>query len=118
MSIRNTRTYVRFTSVVPDGKTRSLTASLSGGTIPSGCVLKLEVVDLSGTGECGVPVPGGVSLAITPQAVVTGIGNCCTGTGRTDGAQISYMLVVEDPTCLVAGETTMLVTLFTLTDAS
>ncbi|MCK4392830.1 hypothetical protein KAX17_07980 [Candidatus Bipolaricaulota bacterium] len=114
----HTSTYIRYTSVVREGKTRVITAAITAGTLPGGCALKLEGIDLSGHGNHGNIVPGGVHLSGIPQAIITGIGSCYTGTGSTAGAQLAYALIVDDTGSLVPGETRTITISFTLTDAS
>ena len=112
--INDQNTYIRYTSVVPDGNTRTITAAITSGVLPSGCALKLAVAGLSGNGNTGVAVADGVYLSGAPQNIVTGIGNCYTGTGSTDGVQIGFTLDVEDEAKLVAGETSVVTISFTL----
>lgn len=116
--VRYSSTYLQYTSVVPEHRTRSITVALVAGAVPAGCAIKLEVISLSGTGDCGAPVPGGLYLTSIPQAIIAGIGNGCTGSRSTDGARIACTLVVDDSTNLVPGETPTILALFTLTDAS
>ena len=112
--ISDSSTYVRYTSLVREGETRTITAVISSGTLPSGCALRLEVVGLSTNCSAGAAVPGGVYLSSSPQSLLTGIGNCATGTGSTDGVRIAYELVVENGANLVAGQTTTVVVSFIL----
>lgn len=110
----NGDTYIRYTSVVPHGKTRTISAAISSGTIPRGCRLKLNVVEMNGNGAYGRAVPGGIYLTGNPQGIVTGIGNCFTGTGADDGVRIECALEVEDESKLIADETSTVAVLFTL----
>lgn len=116
--VEHANTYLRYTSLVPEGKTRMITVAITAGSIPSGCALTLEAINLSCNGSCGNLVPGGVYLSRTPQSIITGIGGCYTGTASTDGALISHALVVKDAASLVSSETSTITISFTLTDAS
>lgn len=109
----NGDTYIRYTSIVPHGKTRVITASIASGMLPSGCALKLKVADLSGNGAIGNAVADWVYLSSEPQSIVTDIGNCCTGAGSVDGIKITYELVANDIAHLIAGETTTITISFT-----
>ncbi len=116
--VEHANTYLRYTSLVPEGKTRMITAAITAGSIQKGYALTLEAISISGNGSCGNPVPGGVYLSRTPQSIITGIGGCYTGTASTDGALISHALVVKDVVSLVSSETRTITISFTLTDAS
>lgn len=107
-------TYIRYTSVVPEGKTRSISAAITSGTVPCGCRLKMNVVELTGNGTFGSAVPGGIYLTDSPQGIVSGIGNCCTGINAGDGVRIEYALEVKDASKLVADEASAVTVLFTI----
>lgn len=77
----------------------ALTANWGAGdAAPSGCDLSLEVTSL--TAGCGSAVVGGITVSGTAQNIVSSIGSCATGTGGSDGAQLSYTLSVTDDTQL------------------
>lgn len=107
-------TYIRYTSVVPDGKIRTISAAITEGSIPDGCRLKVSVTGLSGNGAYGNIVPGGAYLSDTPQAIITGIGNCHTGTGDADGARIECTLEIENSSRTSVDELSPLTVLFTM----
>jgi hypothetical protein len=110
-------TYAQYTSVVCGAAARSLTAQWGAGdTAPSGCALSLEVTAL--TAGCGSAVGGGITMSGTAQPVVTSIGSCATGTGATDGAQLTYTLSVTDDTQLDSCDDQTVTITLTLTDAS
>jgi hypothetical protein len=110
-------TYAQYTSVVCGAAVRALTANWGAGdAAPSGCELALEVTSL--TAGCGSAVAGGITMTGTAQNIVGSIGSCATGTGGTDGAQLTYTLSVTDMTQLDdCDDQTVTITL-TLTDAS
>ncbi len=112
----DTSTYVQYTSTVATGTTRNLSAKIGAGDIiPAGCSLKLTVTPSGGTNEGSTA--GQITLSSTASNIVTGIGSCATGTGGTDGAQLSYSLEVTAMTSLQAASETATVTL-TLEDAA
>lgn len=106
--------YLQYTSTVVSGATRTITAQITSGTVPSGLTLNAEAT-ASGATNAGSAVSGGVDLSSTAQTIVSGIGSCATGTGATDGANLTYTLSVDTPSSLVIGSTTLTVT-YTLTD--
>ncbi len=106
-------TYLQYASNASEGETHSILAAIVSGSLPSGCALELDVTGSPVSGG-GTPVNGEVVLSGGPQAIVTGIGNCRTGTGATDGARIACRLIVTDPAKLVPGERTSVVVSFIL----
>lgn len=107
-------TYIRYTSLVHEGKTRSISAAITSGSIPDGFRLKLSIVGLNGEGSYGHAVRDAIYLTDTPQEIITGIGNCCTGTRDSDGALIECALEVEDASRIIAGATSTVTVLFTM----
>jgi hypothetical protein len=107
-------TYIRYTSVVQEGKTRTISATITSGSIPDGYRLKLSIVGLNGNGSCGHAVGDVIYLTDNPQEIITGIGNCCTGTNDTDGARIECALEVEDASRIIAHVTSTVTVLFTM----
>jgi hypothetical protein len=107
-------TYIRYTSVVSEGITRTISAAITSGSIPRGCRLRLDVTGLSGNGQFGNAVPDGIFLSGSSQDIVTGIGNCWTGTSDNDGVRLMYSLEVEDASSLVTDESTTVTVLFTI----
>jgi hypothetical protein len=107
-------TYAQYTSVVASGKTRSITAQWAAGdAAPSGCVLQLQAQPAGGNQGTSA---GTITLSSTPQNIVTGIGSCATGRGSTQGARLTYTLVINDVESLVAGEEKTVTVTLTLTD--
>ena len=107
-------THIRYTSVVPDGKTRAISAAIASGSIPSGCRLKLSVDGLRGNGSFGSAVPYDIYLTDNPQEIITGIGNCYTGTSGADGVLLKCSLEIEDASKLNAHEASTVTVLFTM----
>lgn len=110
-------TYIQYTSITPTGKTRLLTAKWDGSSsAPSGCSLKLNAVPASGPHQ-GVSA-GEIILSSVPQALISNVGSCATGTGPVQGARLKYTLAVDDISLLKAGETRTATVILTLTDSS
>jgi len=108
-------TYARYTSVIPSGQTRKLQVNWGGSdAAPAGCSLKLTAAPQSGKGTTA----GQKTVSATAQDIVTGIGSCATGTGGTDGAQLTYVLSVDTLASLVVTTATNATITLTLTDAS
>jgi len=107
-------TYLQYTSLVPEGKTHTISAAITSGSLPSGCALKLEVVNSPKNLTMGTIVGNGICLSNNPRAIIVGIGNLCTGSGSTDGPQIAYRLIANDPAKVVPNETTTVTVSFTL----
>ena len=115
--VSDNSTYAQYTSVVCGAAARSLTANWGGAdAAPSGCSLSLEVTGL--TAGCGSPVVGGITVSSVAQNIVGSIGSCATGTGATDGAQLTYTLSVSDHTQLDSCDDQAVTVTLTLTDAS
>jgi hypothetical protein len=109
-------TYLQYTSTVESGDERSVSAELTTDEhAPSGCLLQLRATIGSGDGE-GTSAGIKTITSTSAQTIITGITSCATGTGLTSGARLTYTLVVDDPTELVANETEIVTVLFTLTD--
>lgn len=110
-------TYAQYTSTVGTSTTRKLTAAWGGSdAAPAGCSLKLTATPSGGTNQ-GTGA-GQITMSATAQDVITTIKSCATGTGGTDGAQLTYVLSVDTMTSLVAGESKSATITLTLTDAA
>ena len=110
-------TYAQYTSTVPASQSRKLTAAWGASdAAPAGCSLKLAATPSGGTnqgtGACQI------TLSATAQDIVTQIKSCATGTGGTNGAQLTYTLSVDTVTSLVASESKSATVTLTLTDAA
>jgi len=107
-------TYAQYTSVVAQEKTRSITAHWAAGdSAPSGCELRLVATPAGGNQGSSA---GEIILSTTPQNIVTGIRSCATGRGPSNGARLTYTLVITDFESLVAGEEKTVTVTLTLTD--
>lgn len=109
--------YLQYTSLVSSGQSRTLTAGWGGlDAAPSGCSLKIQATPSGGGGEGSGA--GQKTVSSTAQIVISGISTCATGTGVTDGANLTYTLSIDTYTSLVGGESKLATLTFTLTDAS
>jgi len=106
-------TYLQYTSIIASGLTRKITA-VTDGNEPAGCELKASATTGGGTEGSGL---SDVALSTSAADVVTGIGACATGTGATDGANITYGLNLTFASLVETGSTAVQVT-WTLTDDS
>jgi hypothetical protein len=109
--------YLQYTATVPSGMTRTLTVAWEAGdTAPGGCELRVTTTPSGQAGEGSTA--GQRTISSSGQAAVTSIGSCYTGTGGTDGANLSYVLTVTDPSSLVAGDSEAATVTYTLTDSA
>lgn len=106
--------YINFTSAVASGVTRTITAQISSGSVPSGMTLKLTITPASGM--MGTPGSNVSSLNLTssPQVIISGIGSSYTGLGSGYGYNLKFELVISDYSQLRAGNTNLSIT-FTIT---
>ena len=108
-------TYLQYTSTVPSAQSRALSAKWGASdAAPGGCSLKLQASPQAGEGTGGSQI----TLSDTAQDIITAISNCATGTGGTDGAQMTYTLSVDDFSSLVANDNKTATITFTLEDAA
>lgn len=71
-----------------------LAANLTSGSVPPGTVLTLVSAPCTTTnsgGDLGTP-SAPITLSTTEQKIVTGMGDCYTGTGDLDGYQMTFTL--------------------------
>jgi hypothetical protein len=111
----DTSKLLQYTSLVPTGDTRYISANWGGtDAAPAGTSLLLEVTSVpAGCGTAGAQI----TLSDTPQNIITAIGSCATGVGA-NGAALTYTFSVDDVTQLVVGDTSTVTVTFTLSDAS
>jgi hypothetical protein len=108
-------TYAQYTSTVATGVTRRLTANWGGAdAAPAGCSLLLTATPAALPNQGSTA--GQITMSSTATNVVTGIGSCATGTGPTNGAQLTYVLAINSVTALVAGDNHTVTITLTLTD--
>ncbi|MGB8952365.1 MAG: hypothetical protein WCC06_06845 [Candidatus Aminicenantales bacterium] len=61
---------------------------------------------------------GQITVDATARAIVSGIKSCATGRSANSGAELGYILQVDNVENLVAGDSKVATMTFTLTDAS
>lgn len=83
-------------SSVITSATRTLSAQISSGTVPTGTVLKLaaqqpnaNLVGVSGT------IQPAVILDATNKTIVSGISTCYSGTGASDGYPLKFTFALD-----------------------
>jgi len=110
--------YLQYTSIVPNGETRTIQAALSSAA-PSGMEVRLSTGATQGTGAVGTAqyTSAGASAALlstTPTDMVTGIGTGYTGDGATDGLLLTYELAMNGDIDQINSGTQSLEVTFTL----
>ena len=114
----NNSKYLRYTTVNSGVTTRRVTAQMSVAA-PAGTALQLETtIGSGGAGTQGVTTGPETLTNASATDVITGIASCYTGTGGTDGAQLTYTLLVTAPGSLVVAAAVPVTITLTLTDAS
>lgn len=90
------KTWINYSSVVEDGSTNSIYASLNPGNIPAEISIQLTPGRYSGTGrgQFGIPTAP-IFLSTYPQAFITDIGTCYTGTGMNNGHTLSFSWLLD-----------------------
>jgi len=115
--------WLRYTSIVEDALAtrRSLTARITAGwPLPAGTRLDLACSDPTGNGTsdrgvCGTP-QSAKQLTNASKSFIIDIGSCRTGTGPSEGSQLTYTFSVSSwNTIRSAGPHAVTVT-FTLTE--
>jgi len=107
--------YVKVSSVVASGQTRTITAEITN--LPAGSALTIATAVPVNANFGGAVGTGSTAKAITNTGgaiiLATAIGSCYTGTGATDGYQLTYSWtpVQADYADFVATSTSVPVTL-------
>lgn len=121
-STSNSDMYVKISSIVPGGGTdREMTARISSGTVPAGT--KLTLVSANSTtinsgGALGTALTTPITLSAIDQFLVRYIGTCYTGTGYTDGYQMTFTWAPLNPATnysQIVADTYNITVVFTLT---
>jgi hypothetical protein len=106
----NTSKWINFTSAVAPSMTRTITAQITSGSVPSGMALKLTISYANGgAGSLGSNVSS-INLSTSSQVIISNIGGAYTGQGSGYGYNLSYELVVTDYSQLRAGNTNIGIT--------
>jgi hypothetical protein len=113
-------TWVNYSSIVASGNTRTVSAAITTGTVPTGLALKVtaaNAVAANGKGRLGT-AQGQITLSATAQSIITGIGSCYTGNGQNSGSNLTYALELtstDNYDELVQANTSITIT-YTLTE--
>jgi len=113
----SSNSWINYTSIIENGTTNKVTVAISGSPVPAGTTLKVAAAAYSGNGDGIFGVPAGiVSLSSTAQDLITGIGSCYTGTGNTNGHQLTYTWSVNANgyTNLVSGASSGIIATYTI----
>lgn len=97
-SVSNSDLYVHLSSVVPGGTHRKMSVQMTSGSVPAGTTLKCVSAESTTTnsgGELGIPVTPAITLSSVDQDIVRQIGTCYTGTGYSDGYQITFTWIPD-----------------------
>lgn len=122
--VLNSEKWLNYTSVVPDGETRDITAEVAGAdAAPAGTKLDVEVLSIDGGTNAGNVVVGGGNLVTgdtvaTAVTIVTGIGSCETGTGVDCGANVQFTFGVDNIDDVVSDDDQTVTVTYTLTESS
>lgn len=103
--------HLQYTSIVDTG-TRKVQAKLAAATVPAGTSLLLTA---SGLGAAEGTAAAQITLSITDQDLITGIGSVATGANASDGPQLDYVWQIDDMTALDHGNDATVTVTFTLT---
>lgn len=90
--------YLQYSSVITEGSPRTLYAKVTG-TVPAGTFLKAKAKapGANASGDYGTLVATDVTLSLTDNALVTGIGSCYSGTAADDGYNLKYTWGLDNP---------------------
>lgn len=94
--VTSNTSWINYTSIIASGTTNKVSVALSGAAVPAGTTLKVVAATHagSGNGTYGAPTEA-VTLSQTAQDLITGVGSCYTGTGNTNGHQLTYTWSVD-----------------------
>ncbi|NBA87317.1 hypothetical protein GVN16_16200 [Emticicia sp. CRIBPO] len=114
-SSTNNSKWINITSAVASGVTRKITARISG-TAPAGVRLRVSAASVAGSGAGTRGTPGSaLFLTTSDQILINGIGGGYTGTGNTNGFNLTYSLDIQTYNLLKSGAYTFSV-VYTLAD--
>ncbi len=104
-------------AITPTGNTRSITAQISNGTVPSGMAFYIQASVPSGFGSINQGVSAGkVEISESPKPIITGIGSCYTGDGINMGHELNYSLEISDFSQLDISGNHSFTVMYTITD--
>lgn len=88
--VTSNTSWINYTSIVATATTNKVSVAITG-TVPAGTTLKVVAAAHAGTGDGTYGTPASaVTLSTTAQDLITAIGSCYTGTGNTNGHQLTY----------------------------
>jgi len=83
--------WINYTSIAATSSTYKVTAAITGGTVPTGTILKTVAATNAGAGNGTLGVPGNqITLLNFAQDLITGIGSSYTSDGVGNGHQLTY----------------------------
>ena len=110
--------WINYTSTLQNSKnSRIIKAEISGGKIPGGINLYLEISDYMGNGKGKLGESSGkIKLTHHPKPILTGIGNCYTGDGVMNGHSLTFSLKIKNYAKVHAINNSDFTILYTITD--
>lgn len=83
--------WLNYSSVIQNNTTNTISASLASADLPAEIAIKLSIGSDAGAGygQVGKPTMP-VYLSTYPQAIITDIGSCYTGTGNNKGHLLKF----------------------------
>ncbi|MDP3443059.1 MAG: hypothetical protein Q8T08_09400 [Ignavibacteria bacterium] len=90
VDVTSSTSWINYTSIVATATTNKVSVAITG-IVPAGTTLKVVAAAHAGTGDGTYGTPGAaVTLSATAQNLISTIGSCYTGTGNTNGHQLTY----------------------------
>ncbi|MCG8483115.1 MAG: hypothetical protein MJA31_07390 [Clostridia bacterium] len=89
----NSSLWLNYSSIVgASGETRSITVKLDNAVSEGTLTVQAASDAGNGLGSVGTAAASAITLSTTAQNIVTGIGSCYTGSGTSNGHQLTYSL--------------------------
>lgn len=83
--------WINYSSVVENNTFNTICVNIVSGDVPAEIAIKLKIGSDVGAGMGKVGKPSApIYLSIQPQAIITEIGSCFTGTGAHKGHSLTY----------------------------
>lgn len=110
--------WLNYTSIVGNEASRDITVAITNGALPAGISLDLVAAADAGNGDGTIGTPSAqLTLSGVAQNLVTGIGSAYTGTGVSNGHNLTYSLGIVDFSLLDADNSGAVVEVtYTITD--
>jgi hypothetical protein len=110
----NSTLWINYSSIVAATKSRTISAAITSGTVPTGLVLKVVAGTFSGSGKGNFGTPTTqITLGANSTPIITGVRSCYTGDGASNGHNLTYSLDLVDANSysnLLQANTTITVT--------